>query len=308
MSDAPDATEAQPSTRSGSVALVGWTNVGKSTLLNQLVGTKLAAVADVAQTTRKRLHGVRSFPGRGQIVFVDTPGLHDPQHGMNRVMVEGGRRALDEVDVAALVVDASRGIGPGDRRAAELVAARCSSRVAVLNKIDLLRDKSQLLPLIEWLSREPGFAHVVPLSALDGDGCDRLIDVLLGLLPLAAPLFEEDYLTDEPQRALVAEWIREKLVWATRQELPHATAVIVERWEERPDGLLAIAATIFVERESQKGIVIGREGSLLKQIGTAARVELCEQLGRPVYLELWVRVSEHWRDDERMLRRLGLTD
>ena len=294
--------------RSGSVALVGWTNVGKSTLLNRLVGVKLAPVADVAQTTRKRIHGVRSYPGRGQIVFVDTPGLHDPQHGMNRAMVEGARRTLGEVDVAALVVDASRGIGAGDRRAADLVAARSDHRIAVLNKIDLLRDKSRLLPLIDLLSREAGFAQVVPVSALDGDGCDRLIDVLLELLPVGTPAYEEDYLTDEPQRALVAEWIREKLVQATRQELPHATAVIVERWDERPDGLLSIAATIFVERESQKGIVIGHEGSLLKQVGTAARVELCEQLGRPVYLELWVRVSERWRDDERMLRRLGLTD
>ena len=305
MSDAAGAG-AEP--RSGSVALVGWTNVGKSTLLNRLVGAKLAPVADVAQTTRKRIHGVRSYPGRGQIVFVDTPGLHDPQHGMNRAMVEGVRRALGEADVVALVVDASRGLGPGDRRAAELVAAHATARVAVLNKIDLLRDKSRLLPLLEQLSSDPGFPHLVPVSGLDGDGCDRLVDVLLELLPVGAPLFEEDYLTDEPQRALAAEWIREKLVRATRQELPHATAVIVERWDERADGLLSIAATIYVERESQKGIVIGREGSLLKQIGIAAREELCRELGRPVYLELWVRVSERWRDDERMLRLLGLTD
>jgi len=294
--------------RSGFVALVGWTNVGKSTLLNRLVGTKLAAVADVAQTTRRRIQGARTLPGRGQIVFVDTPGLHDPRHGMNRAMVEAVRHALAEVDVLALVLDATRAAGPGDRRAADLVRARSVPRVAVLNKSDLVRDKPRLLPLIDRLSREWGFEHVVPVSALTGDGCDRLTEVLLPLLPPGPPLFDEDYLTDQPQRVLAAEWIREKLLHLTRQELPHATAVLVDSWTEREDGLLAIEATILVERESQKGIVIGRDGGLLKQVGSAARAELEQHLGTRVFLRLWVRVRERWRDDERVLRDLGLTD
>jgi GTP-binding protein Era len=305
VNDPRAATEGQ---RSGFVALIGWTNVGKSTLLNRLVGTELAAVAGVAQTTRRRIQGARTLPGRGQIVFVDTPGLHEPRHGMNRAMVEAVRRALSEVDATALVIDATRPFGAGDRRAAELVCARSAPRLAVLNKIDRLPDKPRLLPLIDRLSREWGFREVVPVSALHGDGCDRLTEAILGLLPHGPPLFDEDYLTDQPQRVLAAEWIREKLLHATRQELPHATAVLVERWSERADGLLSIEATILVERESQKGIVIGREGRLLKQVGSAARVELERRLGTRVFLELWVRVRERWRDDERMLRRLGLTD
>jgi len=294
--------------RSGFVALVGWTNVGKSTLLNRLVGTKLAAVADVAQTARRRIQGARTLPHRGQIVFVDTPGLHEPRHGMNRAMVEAVRHALSEVDVLALVLDATRPLGAGDRRAADMVLSRSSPRVAVLNKIDLMRDKSRLLPAIDVLAREWGFDHVVPVSALTGNGCDRLTELLLTLLPPGPPLFDDDYLTDQPQRVLAAEWIREKLLHVTRQELPHATAVTVERWDEREDGLLNIEATILVERESQKGIVIGREGRLLKQVGSAARAELEQRLGARVFLQLWVRVRERWRDDEQMLRRLGLTD
>ena len=294
--------------RCGFVALVGWTNVGKSTLLNRLVGVKLAAVADVAQTTRRRIQGARTIPGRGQIVFVDTPGLHRPQHGMNRAMVETIRRTLAEVDAAVLVLDATHALGPGDRSAAELVCAACPRRLAALNKIDLLRDKAALLPRIAELAADYRFDDIVPLSALDGNGCERLTERILEALPVGPPLFEEDYLTDQPERVLAAEWIREKLLQETRQELPHATAVLVERWHEREDGLLEIEATILVEREGQKRIVIGREGQLLKRIGTAARLELEQRLGCRVFLSLWVRVREGWRDDEHVLRQLGLTD
>ncbi len=293
-------------TRSGFVALVGWTNVGKSTLLNRLVGSKLAAVADVAQTTRLRVHGALTIPGRGQVVFVDTPGLHKPRHKMNRNMVDSIRRSLGEVDVAVLVIDAAAGVGAGDRQAVQLVRATCERRVAVLNKVDIVRPKTRLLPLIETLSAEQTFAEIVPLSAKTGEGCDRLIDALLSLLPPGPPLFPEDYLTDQPERALAAEWIREKLLHETRQELPHATAVIVDRWNEREDGLVEIEASVLVERESQRKIVIGSGGELLKRVGTAARRELEQLLDRRVYLSLWVRVREHWRDNERILRSLGL--
>jgi len=294
------------SLRSGFVALLGWTNVGKSTLLNRLVGAKLAAVADVAQTTRTRICGALSVPGRGQILFLDTPGLHEPRHRMNRAMVESAERAAADVDVAVLVLDAARGAGAGDRRVAERIIASGRERVAVLNKVDLVRPKSRLLPLIERLAREWNFERVVPLSAASGEGCAALIDELFPLLPASAPLYPEDYLTDQPERALAAEWIREKLLQHTRQELPHATAVHVERWTRREDGLVSIEAVIFVERESQKRIVIGAGGELLKRVGSAARHDLEQLLEGPVFLRLWVKVREDWRDDERALRELGL--
>jgi GTP-binding protein Era len=293
-------------TRSGFVALVGWTNVGKSTLLNRLVGTKLAAVGDVAQTTRHSIHGARTLPGRGQIVFVDTPGLHKPKHRMNQAMVQTTGRTLVEVDLAALVVDAARGLGPGDEQAATRVRASCERRLAVLNKIDLVRPKSRLLPLMQALGERWGFDPIVPVSAKTGEGCDELTEAILDRLPPGPALFPEDYLTDQPERVLAAEWIREKLLASTRQELPHATAVIVERWNERDDGLVEIEASVLVERDSQKRIVIGKEGQLLKQVGIDARGELESFLGRRVMLRLWVRVRERWRDDERMLRELGL--
>ena len=197
--------------RSGFVVLVGWTNVGKSTLLNRLVGTKIAATSDVAQTTRHRILGARTVPGQGQVLFVDTPGLHVPRHRMNRAMVDAARGALDGVDVAAVVLDAARGIGDGDRRVLELVASRDVTRVAVLNKVDAVRPKSHLLPLIEALAPE-GFAEIVPVSARTGDGCDELLRLVLGHLPPGPPLYPDDFLTDQPERVLAAEWIREKLL------------------------------------------------------------------------------------------------
>jgi GTP-binding protein Era len=292
--------------RSGFVALVGWTNVGKSTLLNRLVGVKLAAVGDVAQTTRQSIHGARTIPGRGQIIFVDTPGLHKPKHRMNRAMVQATGRTIGEVDLAALVIDVARGFGPGDQKAAAQVKKSCANHLVVLNKADLVRPKSGLLPLMESLSEDWGFGAIVPVSAKTGDGCDGLIEAILDQLPPGPPLFPDDYLTDQPERVLAAEWIREKLLASTRQELPHATAVMVDRWDEREDGLLEIEASILVERDSQKKIVIGKDGHLLKRVGTEARGELETFLERRIMLRLWVKVREHWRDDERMLQSLGL--
>jgi GTP-binding protein Era len=299
-------TSEETGSRSGFVALVGWTNVGKSTLLNRLIGAKLAAVADAAQTTRHRIQGAWTDPRRGQIVFVDTPGLHDPRHRMNRGMVRAVRHAVADVDVVVTVVDAQAGLGPGDRRGIEMVRSHAHDRVAVLNKIDCIRSKTRLLPMIEELASRYGFEEIVPLSALSGEGCDRLLDVLFARLPSGPPLFPDDYLTDQPERVIAAEWIREKLLEQTRQELPHATAVVVDRWHERPDGLLEIYATVLVERDSQKKIVIGRGGQLLKRVGSAARIELERFLDRRIHLSLWVRVRGQWRDDDRTLRELGL--
>jgi GTP-binding protein Era len=292
--------------RSGVVALVGWTNVGKSTLLNRLVGEKVAAVSDVAQTTRTPIIGLVHVPGRGQIAFADTPGLHRPRHRMNRNMLRLLHRTLPGSDVVVLVIDAERGIGAGDHEAARLVCGSGLARLAVLNKIDRVTPKSRLLPLMRLTTESWGFDTVLPVSALSGEGCPLLIEQLLVRLPVGPPLYPAEQYTDQSERALAAEWIREKLLKLTRQELPHATAVIVEHWQEADDGLVRIEATVLVERESQKPIVIGKAGQLLKQIGTEARAELERLLGRRVYLGLRVKTREHWRDDERTLRDLGL--
>ena len=301
MSDAPSPL------RSGFVALVGWTNVGKSTLLNRLVGTKLAAVADVAQTTRHRILGALSCPLRGQIVFIDTPGLHEPRHRMNHAMVHAARQVIGEADVVALVIDASRGPGPGDRKAARALADADVQRLALLNKVDRVQPKTKLLPMMQEIAEGWGIPRVVPISATTGDGCDELVDELFGLLPESAPLYPDDFLTDQPQRELAAEWIREKILHHTREELPHATAVTIERWSERDNGLIDIDATVYVERDSQKAIVIGKQGDVLKRVGSEARVELEELLEQRVFLRLWVKVKPGWRDDKATLRELGLS-
>lgn len=292
--------------RSGFAGLMGWTNVGKSTLLNRLVGEKIAAVADVPQTTRNRITGVRAVPGRGQIVLVDTPGFHQAKRRLNRAMIEHARRALGSVDVAVLIVDAAHGLGPGDAEAARAVRGAGVPAIAALNKIDVVRPKTALLPMLDTVVREWGLLEAIPISALTGEGCDLLVDRLLAHLPEAAPLFPDDFLTDQPERQLASEWIREKIIWLTREEIPHSVAVRVERWVEREDGLVAIDAVIYVERESQKGIVIGKGGALLKQAGSEARHEIERLLDARVFLGLQVEVHPGWRDDERELHDLGL--
>ena len=291
---------------SGYVALVGWTNVGKSTLLNRLVGEKVAAVSDVPQTTRGRILGAWTDRERGQAVFVDTPGFHRPEHRLNRAMLEVARRAIEGVDLALLVVDAARGVGEGDLETARSLEKARVARLGLLNKIDLVEPKARLLPMIETLSREGGLEEVLPVSARTGEGCDVLMDRVFALLPAGDPPFDEDYLTDQPERQLAAEWIREKLLHATRQEVPHALAVLVEGWRTRADGLVEIDAVVLVERESQKGIVIGKGGAVLKKVGSAAREEIERMLGARVFLRLFVKVRPEWRDDERALRELGI--
>ena len=298
--------EQAPGQRSGTVALAGWTNVGKSTLLNRLVGSKIAAVGDAVQTTRHRIVGVLHLEERGQVVFVDTPGLHRPRYAMNRTMVELARQAVRGVDLALLMVDASRGLGDGDLQAAELLQRAKVQRLMVLNKVDLVRPKSRLLPMIGRAVNEWGLPEVLPISALTGEGCDALLERILAALPAGPALYPEDYLTDQSERVIVAERVREKLLELTRQELPHATAVIVEHWVERHDGLVEVQATILVDRESQKQIVIGRGGQLLKRVGTEARRELEALLDRRLFLRLWVKVRADWRNDPRTLKELGL--
>jgi GTP-binding protein Era len=286
----------------GFVALVGRPNAGKSTLLNRLVGEKLAIVSDKPQTTRTRIAGVRHFP-EGEVVFIDTPGIHRPLHRLNVRMVDAALDTLREADVVVAVVDASEPSGAGDRFLMDLIRQVRVPRVLALNKVDRV-DKPALLPRMAAYDREVGFAAIVPLSALTGENVDRLQRELLHLLPEGEPLYPDDYLTDQPERFFVAELVREQVLRQTRDELPFSTAVVVDRFEEGPT--LRLYGTILVERDSQKPILIGRGGATIKAIGTAAREELERFFQTKVYLDLRVKVRERWREDARTLDALGV--
>ena len=293
--------------RAGFVSLIGRPNVGKSTLLNRLVGAKLAIVSDKPQTTRNRIIGVKNIAGdpAGQVVFLDTPGIHRPLHRMNVRMVDLAVETIGEVDVLAVVLDASTKTGAGDRFVLGLLDRANVPVILVLNKIDLIA-KRRLLPIIDWYQTQREFAAIVPLSALTGDGSDRLEASILEALSEGDPLYPEGYLTDQPERVLVAERVREKLLQHTRAELPFSTAVVVDRFEESDEkAVMRLYCSIFVDRDSQKGIVIGKGGALLKQIGTEARQELEQFFATRVYLDLHVRVRAGWRDDDRILSELG---
>jgi len=297
---------AETTHRAGFAALVGRTNVGKSTLLNTLVQQKIAIVSESPQTTRHRILGVRTMPG-AQIAFLDTPGIHKPQHRMNRMMVSAALDSLRQVDLVLFLVDAAAGIGPGDRHMARILRSESGMPpvILVLNKVDLVR-KPDLLPQIESASRSGAYAEIVPVSAREGDNCDRLLDVIVSCLPEGPPLYPPDTLTDQTERRLVGEIIREKILARTRQELPQETAVVIDRWIEREDGLIEIDAVIYCEKESQKPIIIGRGGSLLKRIGTEARQEIEALLSARVMLRPWVKVREGWREDVAILREMGI--
>lgn len=295
--------------RAGFVAIVGRPNAGKSTLLNRIVGEKIAIVSDKPQTTRTRIVGVRNYPGTEstQIVFVDTPGIHRPLHRMNVRMVDAAVDALTEVDVVLLVHDATAAPGHGDEYVAGLLTRAAAPVLLALNKIDLVA-KAKLLPLMDRLSRMREFAEIVPISAATGDGVDRLEGLLVARMPEGAPLYPDDYLTDQPERTLAAEMVREKLLLHTRAEIPFSTAVVVDQFEEpdRAGGLLRLFCTIYVEQESQKPIVIGRAGDMIKRIGSEARRDLERFFDCKVFLDLRVKVRPSWRDDERVLDALGL--
>jgi GTPase len=292
--------------KSGFVALVGRPNAGKSTLLNRLVGEKLAIVSDKPQTTRNRIIGVCNYPD-AQVVFVDTPGVHRPLHRLNVRMVDAALDTLKEVDVIVVVVDATDPPGGGERFLMDVVRKARAPRVLALNKVDRLQ-KEALLPLIQRFDRDVGFADIVPISALEGDNVERLTQVVLSHLPEGDPLYPEDFLTDQPERFFVAEMVREQVLQHTRAELPFATAVAIDRFEEpeTPGGMLRLYCTILVDRESQKPIVVGKGGAMIKAIGTGARLELERFFDAKVFLDLRVKVRADWREDERVLDSLGL--
>ncbi len=288
--------------RSGFVSILGRPNVGKSTLLNALTRARLAIVSDKPQTTRTLIQGVLTLP-HAQIVFLDTPGIHKPDTVFNKRMMETVRTALEERDLLLYLVEATEPVSDEEREDIRMVLATGTPAFLVINKIDKLRDKSRLLPLIDEYRQLGDFAEFVPISALQGDGLDRLQDLIIQRLPEGPAYFPPDYLTDQPERFLAAELIREKILHLTRQEVPHAVAVMVDRWEETPN-LLRISATIFVEKEGQKAIVIGAGGQLLKKVGTAARQEMEALFGRKIFLELFVKVRPRWREDPRFLAEL----
>jgi len=290
--------------RSGFVSFLGRPNAGKSTLLNRIVGHKLAIVSDKPQTTRTRILGVKNYP-EGQVVFVDTPGVHKPTHRMNVRMVDIALESMREVDVLCLVVDASAKAGPGDRYLLNAVKDVKTSTVLALNKVDLIA-KPKLLPIIDHYQREHSFAEIVPVSATDGTNVDVLERLFLQYLPEGEPLYPLDYVTDQPERFFIGEIVREQVLQLTHDELPFSTAVIVDRIETAADGITNVYCTILVDRESQKPIVVGRAGSMIKQIGTAARRELERYLNARVFLDLHVKVKSEWRDDERLLDEMGL--
>jgi GTPase len=289
--------------KAGTVALVGRPNAGKSTLMNYLLQEKLAIVSDKPQTTRHRIVGILSGE-RGQMVFYDTPGIHRPLHRLNRQMVRYAMDAMDEADVTCLLVDVSEKSGSGNAHMLDLIGKAEEPRVLILNKVDRIK-KPEILPRIEHYAKTGLFAEIVPISAAKGDNCDRLIDVLWNLLPEGEPLFDPELLTIHPERFLVAERIREKVLELTSEELPFATAVVIDRWEEDEErDLILLYASLLVERPGQKKIVVGRQGQMIKAIGTAARLDLEQYLERRVYLDLTVRLEPEWRENQAVLSTL----
>jgi len=292
--------------KSGFVSLIGRPNAGKSTLLNRLVGSKLAIVSDKPQTTRNRILGVRNYP-EGQVVFLDTPGVHRPLHRMNVRMVDTALDTIGEVDILGVVADVTEKFGRGDRYLFDRVKDAKIPVFLILNKIDLVK-KIRLLPLIEQYSREGTFAEIIPVSAATGLNVDRLEQTILANLPEGPALYPADYVTDQPERFMAAEIVREKLLQFTHAEIPFSSAVVVDRFEEPTEdrGLLRLFCSVVVERESQKPIVVGKGGEMIRKIGIAAREELERFFSTRVFLDLHVRVKADWRDDERLLHDLGV--
>jgi len=290
---------------SGYVALVGRPNAGKSTLLNRLVGQKIAAVSDKPQTTRFKIQGVITRPD-GQVVLVDTPGVHQPGYELNRRMMAAVQDALMGVDLVCLLRDAAVSTGNGDRFVLDLIKRANKPSLLILNKVDKLEDKSALLPLMDWYRNEHAWEEIVPISALKNDMTDVLLDNMIRHLPAGEAIFSADELTDQPLRVMVSEIVREKILQVTGDEIPYVTAVLTERFEETRDDFARINCVIIVERQSQKKIIIGKGASRLKEIGIRARRDIEELVGHRVHLELFVKVEEDWRNRNALLDDMGV--
>ena len=282
--------------------ILGRPNVGKSTLLNALIGTKVAIVADKPQTTRTAIQGVLTLP-EGQIVFLDTPGIHRARSSLNRRMMVSVRDALDQRDLLLFVADATIRFTDADREALDLVKKSGTPVLLILNKIDRVSDKTALLPLLDKYRAAHDFAEYFPVSALRSAGLDELRTGILARLPQGPAYFPADHITDQPERFLATELIREKIILETREEVPHSVAVVVDQWEDGPK-LTRVLATIYVEKEGQKGIIIGAKGAMLKSIGTKARVEMELLFGKKIFLELHVKARANWRENKAFLNAL----
>lgn len=293
--------------KSGFISIVGRPNVGKSTFLNHVVGQKIAIMSDKPQTTRNKVQGVVTTDD-AQMVYIDTPGIHKPKHRLGDFMVKVARNTLSEVDVIMFMVNAEEKIGPGDRFIIDLFKNTETPVFLIINKIDLVHPDELLKTIVSYQS-EYDFAEVVPISALNGNNTDRLLETLKSYLPEGPQYYPEGQVTDHPERFIISEFIREKVLHLTREEIPHSVAVVIEKIEREQDrDMVNIMATIVVDRDSQKGIVIGKRGALLKQVGTQARKDIEMLLGSKVFLELWVKVQKDWRNRPRHLKEFGFSE
>lgn len=293
--------------KSGFIAIIGRPNVGKSTFLNRVIGQKIAIMSDKPQTTRNKVQGVLTLDD-AQLIFIDTPGIHKPKHKLGDFMLRIAQNTLKEVDLVLFMINAEEGYGPGDEYIIEKLQAVHTPIFLVINKIDKVHP-DRLLPLIELYSEKFSFSEIVPISALEGNNVETLLEQLKNYLPEGPQFYPADQVTDHPERFIVSELIREKALHLTREEIPHSLAVVIDKMEKRDENdVIHIMATVIVERDSQKGIIIGKQGSMLKEIGKRSRLDIENLLGSKVYLELWVKVQKDWRNKMTHLRDFGFRE
>ncbi len=288
--------------RSGFITVIGRPNVGKSTLINQLVGEKISAVSDKPNTTRNRILGIRTL-SNAQLIFLDTPGIHKPKGTLSKAMVNTALGAVQEADVIIMMIEVKEPFGRGD---SYIIESLSKQAILVINKIDTIK-KNEILPILEGSKEFEGkFKEIIPISAVNADGTQELLDTIIKYLPEGPKYFPEDMITDQPERFIVAEFIREKIFTLTQQEIPYQTAVVIEEFTEMPEKhLIKISAVIYVERTNHKGILIGKKGAMLKEIGSLARADIEKILGTKIFLELWVKVKDKWTDRENLIREFG---
>lgn len=293
--------------KSGFISIIGRPNVGKSTFLNRVIGQKIAIMSDKPQTTRNKIQGVLTLPD-AQMIFIDTPGIHKPKHRLGDFMMKVAQNTLKEVDLILFMVNAEEGFGRGEEFILEKFENVKTPVFLVINKIDQVHP-DQVLPIIDSYKEKYSFKEIVPISALQGNNVEGLLDQIKGYLPTGPQYYPADQVTDHPERFIITEMVREKVLHLTREEIPHSIAVVLEKMERREDkDVINVMATIIVERDSQKGIVIGKQGQLLKEIGKRARVDIENLLGSKVFLELWVKVQKDWRNRSSQLRDLGFRE
>jgi GTP-binding protein Era len=293
--------------KSGFISIIGRPNVGKSTFLNRVIGQKIAIMSDKPQTTRNKIQGVLSLPD-AQMIFIDTPGIHKPKHKLGDFMMKVAQNTLKEVDLVLFMVNAEEGFGRGEEFILEKFQSVNTPIFLVINKIDQIHP-DELLPIIESYKEKYDFKEIVPISALEGNNVERLLDQIKSFLPEGPQYYPADQVTDHPERFIITELIREKALHLTREEIPHSLAVVLDKMERQPNkDIIHVMATVIVERDSQKGIIIGKQGSMLKEIGKRARVDIENLLGSKVFLELWVKVQKDWRNRMSQLRDYGFNE